>query len=175
MESQTNDERWDTVERWMRRHGDSVVRTIYLLTYDFALSEELAQEVFIRAYEKLHLFRGNASEATWLYRIAVNLTRNRFRRRNREVAVEDGFFDRLPAWDRAASPEDALAEADRRRAVVAAVAELPPALREVVTMYYLNELSLDETAHTLRLPRGTVKSRLHRARERMRTALEGAV
>ena len=165
-----DDQRWQTVEAWMRQHGDMVLRTIYLITQDREASEELAQEVFIRAYRKLHQFKGESKAATWLYTIAANLARNHLRRR-RDLPVDREFVESAsgPADDY--RPDHTVAKAEDRKRILREVSALPVDLRAAVSFYYLDELSVEETAAALRVPAGTVKSRLARAREQLRHAL----
>jgi RNA polymerase sigma-70 factor (ECF subfamily) len=154
----------------MKEHGDMVLRTVYLITRNLEASEEITQDVFVRAYRKLHTFRAECSERTWLYRIACNLARNHKRiRPERRGAGPVTDFDRQAA--KHPGPEDRLLRGETRVEVVTEVGRLPADLREVVALHYLTEMSVDETAETLGIPAGTVKSRLSRARDQLREAL----
>lgn len=172
------DDRWRTIDSWMKAHGDSILRTVYLVTRDRAASEEIVQEVFLRAWRKLHQFEGRSSPSTWLHRIAVNLARNHLRRRRVTLldtapdAADPGYADAFsPTHD---GPETLASRNDRRGAVRACVESLPQRLRMVVALYYLEERPVVEVARILGLPAGTVKSRLSKARSMLRDRLVAA-
>ena len=147
-----------------------VLRSIYLITRDREASEELTQEVFIRAYRRQHHFRGDASERTWLYRIACNIAKNHLRRRpeQRGRAQIIDFDSRATTHP---GPEEIAAHEDTRSSVLGSVSELPAELREVVALYYLEEMSVRQVSEVVGVPAGTVKSRLSRARAELRKAL----
>jgi len=147
-----------------------VLRTIYLITQDREASEELAQETFVRAYRKQHHFRGESSERTWLYRVACNMAKNHLRRR-----PEQRGRGEIIDFDRRATahpgPEEVAARRESRARILSVVAELPAELREVVALYYLDEMSVTEVAEVVGIPAGTAKSRLARARSELRRTL----
>lgn len=160
-----------TIESWMRIYGDGVLRTVLVITKDREASEEIAQEVFVRAWRKLDRFRGLSSPKTWLYRIAVNLAKNHLRRR-RELTMEPSEVEQAHGATREEGPEASMLSQDLRRSVRAAVESLAPELRIVVALFYLEELSVNDVAATVGIPAGTVKSRLARARSELRDTLE---
>ncbi len=170
------DARWKTIEAWMTAYGDSILRTVYLVTRDRAASEEIAQEVFIRAYRKLDQFENRSAPSTWLYRIAVNLARNHLRRRRDHTLDTDRGEGELPYPDAFTpahpTPEAILVRADRAATVRSCVDALPSRLRLVVALYYLEERPIAQVAAILRLPQGTVKSRLAKARAMLHEKLE---
>jgi len=145
-------------------------------------AEEITQDTFIRAYRGLSRFRGDSSLSTWLYRIALNLARNRYwyffrRRRHSWISLErplaDGseatFADIVaaegpdPAQETAASEFTAL--------VASCMERLDRKHREILTMRNVLDLSYEEIARALGINVGTVKSRIARARENLRTLL----
>jgi len=125
-------------------------------------AQDAAQEAFLRAYAALGRYDAGRPWLPWLLRIAVNVCRDRARRRSArpEFALE--------AWESVADPADgpegALLRAERRRAVRAAVAALPENQRVLIALAYDQELALGEIAQALRLPLTVVKNRLYRAR-----------
>ncbi|MBK6917156.1 MAG: sigma-70 family RNA polymerase sigma factor [Deltaproteobacteria bacterium] len=153
----------------VRRHQGKVRGLLLRLCGDRTLADDLAQEVFLRAYRGLCGFEGRASFGTWLYRISYNAYLNH--------ATRAKTFAVLPlGYDSAAvAPEDAHSapRADLRRDLAAAVAELPQRYRGVVVLYYLQDLSYPEIAEILELPLGTVKTHLHRAKRLLRGKLHG--
>ena len=151
------------LEALMDAYGTQVKRLCCLYLRDASLAEDAAQETFIKAWRSLASFRGESSERTWLMRIAVNTCRDAlrtswFRHLDRRVTLEE-----LPL----ASPgpqEPALAQA---------ITRLPARDREVILLRYYEQLSPDEIAHMLRQPLNTVKSRLARAKKKLKQLLEG--
>ena len=158
----TND---SDLERWMREYGPSLKRTCYLYLKDVALAEDAAQETFVKAWRSFSTFRGDCSEKTWLMRIAVNICRDMlrsawFRRMDRRVTPEE-----LPLTAPSKDEQPQLAEA---------IMALAPKYREVIILYYYQELDTQEMALAVRTSVNTAKSRLFRARKLLREQLEGA-
>lgn len=133
-------------------------------------ADDVVQEAFVKAFRALPRFRPGAEFRPWLLRIVINETRNlhrgRARREQRERRWWSGRVELEPG------PETAVLTAVRAETLAAALDRLPDPLRAVVTCRYLLELSEAETAACLRLPRGTVKSRLSRALARLRDDAE---
>ncbi len=131
-------------------------------------ADDVVQEAFVKAFHALDSFRDGAHFRPWLLRIVVNETRNLLRSsgRRRDRERRTGWLDR--ALLTVPDPADEAVGAERRRALMRAVAALPDDLADVVTCRYLLELSEAETAEALGVPRGTVKSRLHRALDSLR-------
>jgi RNA polymerase sigma-70 factor (ECF subfamily) len=130
-------------------------------------ADDVVQEAFVKAYRGLGGFREGAAFRPWLLRIVANETRNAVRARGRRVRREE-----LAApLDVVLDPADAAVSLERRTELLNAVRTLPEPMRLVVTCRYLLDLDEQETAVVLGWPRGTVKSRLHRALGRLRDAL----
>jgi len=155
----------------VRRHQGKVRALLLRLCGDRSLADDLAQEVFLRAYRGLVGFEGRSSFGTWVYRISYNVYLNH-RTRTRSYAALPEDYDA-----RAAAPDDALSapRADLRRDLEAAIAELPERYRAVIVLYYLQEVSYPEIAEILELPLGTVKTHLHRAKRMLRHAMGGGL
>jgi RNA polymerase sigma-70 factor (ECF subfamily) len=130
-------------------------------------ADDVVQESFVKAFRALDSFRAEAAFRPWLLRIVANETRNLMRSRGRRAKREELAV--LP--EDVLDPADHAASAERRAELLAAVRALPEHYRLVVTCRYLLELDEQETATVLGWPRGTVKSRLHRALGRLRTEL----
>ncbi len=162
--TEATETRAQAIERMMDAYGSGVLRLCYLYLKDYALAEDAAQEAFIRAYRGLNSFRAQSSEKTWLTRIAINVCKNMLRtpwRRLRDWSAAD----RLP--EPACSPEA------RDGDVLRAVTDLPVKYREVVLLYYYQEMTLREIAILLDVPQATVSTRLSRARAQLKDALKG--
>jgi len=151
----------------VRRHQGKIRGLLLRLSANPTLADDLAQEVFLRAYRGLVGFEGRARFSTWIYRIAYNVFLNH-RTRTRELAALPSGFE-----SQAAAPDDELSarRCDMRRDLSAAIAALPERYRVVVTLYYLEDVSYPEIAEVLELPLGTVKTHLHRAKKMLREQL----
>jgi RNA polymerase sigma-70 factor (ECF subfamily) len=142
-------------------------RTAYLLTGSAADAEEAAQDAFVKAYRPLGRFRPGSPFRPWLLAIVANESRNRRRSAGRHAGLALRVAEE-PLAGLSLSPEDAVLAHERRGALLAAVGRLRAEDREIVACRYFLELSEAETAETLGLRAGTVKSRLSRALARLR-------
>ena len=151
----------------MREHQEVAFRAAYLVTGSAAEAEDAAQEGFVKAWQALPRFRAGAAFRPWLLAIVVNEARNRRRRAGRQAALALRAVEPPPAdVEETAS---ARAEHERLLRVVRAMREED---RMVIGCRYFLDLSEEETAEALGIPRGTVKSRLSRALERLRDQME---
>lgn len=169
-------------ERLVNERSGEVYALLYRLTEDPEEARDLTQETFLSAFRHIGRFRGDADLKTWLYRIAMNHARNRWRwwrRRRKDVTVSLDDRDRtrdepLSArlQDRTSlSPEGETLEHEREAAIRAALKTLSRSYREIVILRDLEGLSYDEIAATLEIGMGTVKSRLARGRLELRRKL----
>jgi len=162
---------------------DRYKEIVYSVAYRFArdpdLAMDLAQDVFIRAYRGIRSFQGKSSFSTWLYRIAVNTCIDYTRRRSRSIdpmtvpeEVAD-YADSEPAAGETAVGPDGLALASELgEQIQAAIDALPSYHKAVFVLYEIKGLSYKEIAQTVGCSIGTVMSRLHYARKKLRAALE---
>jgi RNA polymerase sigma-70 factor (ECF subfamily) len=154
----------------MRLHQEGVFRLAYLLLGDADEAEDVAQETFLRACRALDRFDLDRPLRPWLLSITANLVRNQRRSMGRYLAALQRFFHTEP-------PEGVSIEeksAQRLEAVTLwqAVQRLNPADQQVIYLRFFLEMSVEETAESIGVAEGTVKSRLHRALERLRTVIE---
>ena len=156
----------DAYAELVHRHAPMAMRTAVLLGAG-ADAEDVVQEALVKAYRSLGRYRDGAAFRPWLLRIVANETHNFHRTAVRRGARERGVALPPDLLD----PEEQVADRERKGRLLAAVASLPERLRVVVTCRYLLELDEAETATTLGLPRGTVKSRLNRGLARLREQL----
>jgi RNA polymerase sigma-70 factor (ECF subfamily) len=151
----------------------------------FLRSEEDArdavQDAFLSAFRAIDRFEGNSRISTWLHRIVVNasLMKLRTRRRKPERSIEElmpGFLENghleQPASEWRKLPEDQVAQSELRELLLEKIHELPESHRTVLLLRDIEELDTEETAKTLELTPGAVKTRLHRARLALRGLLE---
>jgi RNA polymerase sigma-70 factor (ECF subfamily) len=147
-------------------HLRGVVNLVYRLSGELAFSEDIAQEAFIRAWEKLPGYLPNSPFRNWLYRIATNAAIDALRRRKEEVNI-DGVVVSAPG----SSLEQKLEHKQRDETIRQAVLSLPLASRSVLILREYQQLSYAEIAATLEIPLGTVMSRLNYARTTLRINL----
>lgn len=149
----------------VRRYQTSVFNVCYRLLGERREAEDLAQEAFIRAYERLDTFDADLPFGPWMRRVAANLCLN-WMERARSAPVSVPLDDeRDPEEVGEGNPVSAREHAERAEAVRAALLSLPPRYRTVIELRHFHELSYDEIAATLRIPLSDVKSHLFRARK----------
>lgn len=150
------------------------VRAAFLIVRDRAAAEDVVQDAFVRAYKHIRSFDDALPFGPWFMRITVNQAITASRRSRRSSQGLEGEYE-APLYrlenDRDDGPEQAAVSAEQREYVWRAMGALPPKHRAVVVMKYYLELSEDEISIALGVPRGTVKSRLHSARFRLRGLL----
>jgi RNA polymerase sigma-70 factor, ECF subfamily len=184
-------QRGDTTayEELVHAYQGIAFRTAYLIAGGATEAEDAAQEGFVKAWRAFGRFRRGAPFRPWLLRIVANEAHNRRRSAGRRAQLalraswEISSGDAAPSPEAALwgggegregpfSPEAALFGAEQRQDLLEAVNGLPEDQRIVISLRYFAELSEEETAETLGLPRGTVKSRTSRALERLREAYD---
>ena len=146
-------------------YQDTLLKICFVYLRDQDLARDAVQETFLKAYRGLDAFRGESSEKTWLIRIAVNVCRSMTR---------SAWFRRV---DRRVTPEELPVSAEERDEealdVMAAVLKLPVKYREAVTLYYWQDMTVQEIAFAVGAAQSTVSERLKKARRMLRAALEG--
>ena len=160
-----DNDREAVIRRMIGEHQTALLRLCYLYLHDVQLAEDAVQETFIKAYRTLDTFRSASSEKTWLTRIAMRTCCDMrrsfwFRRMDRRITPE-----MLP--DRASEAEE------DETALTLAVMNLPRREREVILLYYYQDMNMTDIASALGLTQPTVSYRLRRAREKLRQELEG--
>jgi RNA polymerase sigma factor (sigma-70 family) len=163
----------------MTRCNQRLFRVARAVVRDEAEAEDVLQEAYLRAFAAIAGFRGEAGIATWLTRIVLNEAHGRLRRRKPtvdldqvEAAQESAQVLNFPGMARSDDPEADAARAQIRRLLERAVDDLPEPFRLVFILREVEDLSVEETASHLNLKVETVKTRLHRARRRLREALD---
>jgi RNA polymerase sigma-70 factor, ECF subfamily len=162
----------ESFDELVRRYRRRVYNLVRALTAGDNEAEDLVQDIFVRAYRAIGRFRGESAFRSWLYRIAINVVHTHVdRRRTREGTLaaqtrDAETIDELPAGD---DVEQTLL---RRQVIDRALASLPEDLRVLVVLRDVHGLKYDEIAKVVKTPRGTVESRLFRARQRLRPLLE---
>ena len=155
----------ERINRLIQAYERDLLRLCCVCLRDVSLAEDAVQETFIKAYKNLHAFRGGSSEKTWLYRIAINTCRDMqrgawFRLINRDVNLDEL---QIPSGEEpgAGSP------------LSDGIMSLPRKYREVILLYYYEDMTLAEIAKALGVSAMTVSRRVGKARELLRELLEG--
>ena len=151
----------------VRRWQGPLINLAFRFCRDRGRAEEMAQEVFLRAYRALAQWRKEAVFSTWLFALATNLYRSELRRiPARMLSLED-----IPEPQDARASDGGLEEHNRDLAVRRAVLALPAKYREALILFYFHDMDITTAARSLGLPEGTVKARLFRGREILRSKL----
>jgi RNA polymerase sigma-70 factor (ECF subfamily) len=160
----------DALGELYERYKTLVYRTALAITRDERAAEDILQEAFLRVYTYADGIDETVPLGPWLYRVTVNLSYSWTSRVKRWLHSIQGTLDRLasPAqWH----PEAVTEEQEWRQILRQAIDALPSRHRVVIILHYLEGLSLKEIAYVIDVPEGTVKSRLHYAREKLRKAI----
>lgn len=162
------------MEAIMRRHNRTLYRAARSILKSDSEAEDAVQEAYVRAYQALPGFRGEANLGTWLTRIAVNeaLARLRRRRRDDKVVALDGAFDPDSATGATDGPEGGLMRGELRTLLERHIDRLPAVFRTVFVLRALEEMSVDEVAASLEVAPATVRTRYFRARALLREGLK---
>jgi RNA polymerase sigma-70 factor, ECF subfamily len=160
------------------RYKDGIYNYIWRMVWNRDDVEDLAQEVFVKAFASIKSFRRDANLRTWLYKIASNLCIDKYRRADKEKRLvaplewDDGDGPRpLELPDSSYDPQLLYERTELQGEVQKALAALPEKLRAVILLFDMEGMSYDEIAEVLGCPSGTVKSRLFHARTRLRDLL----
>ncbi len=166
----------DAFEQLVLAHQKAVYNLALRMTGSPDDALDLSQEAFLRAWRGLPDYRSDASFSTWLYRLTSNICIDFLRRRAREKIVPLCGFgedeDELPLPDPGPDAETRALSRLERQEVAAAMLSLDLEYRQALTLRVIDGLSYAEIAETLNVPAGTVKSRIARAREKMRALLQ---
>jgi len=170
----------DAFNRLVLAYQNMVYNQAYRMVGDQDTAEDAAQDAFIIAFRKLGTYRGGSFKA-WLLRIVTNLCYDELRRRKRrpttplEPTDQDDDEIESPRWlsDPSETPEQAAERVELSQALQACLEGLPPDFRAIVALVDIQGLDYAEAAQAMGRPLGTVKSRLARARTRLRNCLQG--
>lgn len=160
----------EAIGRLMDQYGNDVLRTSFMYLKDRQRAEDAFQEVFIKVLNKYKDFRGESSEKTWIIKITINVCRDMLR---------SSWLKRVITTDSIASSrggsdvEDRVIRKSESELVFNEVLALPPVFKEVVILYYYHRYDTVQISEILKTREGTVRSRLYRAREMLKSKLGG--
>lgn len=154
------------------RHGPGLYRSAYVMLHHAADAQDVVQETLIAAFEQLHRFEGRSTVRTWLVGILIRQAAHHRRKHRRHRMASLDVLTQDVA-DRPRSASSPVTQLDARLDVATLLARLSPEHRQVLVLRELEGMSYDDMAEVLGLPRGTIESRLFRARQAMKeTATE---
>jgi RNA polymerase sigma-70 factor (ECF subfamily) len=163
----------------VRRYASKMVNLAYRITGDRELAEDIGQETFLRAYRSAARYKEISKFSTWLHTIAINLCRNELRRRKFRMYSLEGMAERdevgkirVDIADEKSTPDREAERKELGELIKEAVEELPEKFKTPLVLRDMQGLSYEEIGKMLDLPEGTVKSRINRARLRVKEVLE---
>ena len=152
-------------EEVVARYDKRLLNVMYGLTGNYHDALDLTEEAFIKAMKAYPRFRGESDPFTWLYRIALNVLKKRYRKNARRAELWREHQERDPGpSSETRTAEHAVLEEERARLVRQAIAQLPTAFREAITLRYIDEMSYEEISTAAGSSIGTVKSRISRGK-----------
>lgn len=169
----------EAFDELVRRYERQAYNLAYRLSGNYDDASDVVVEAFVRVFQGLHTFRGEANFGTWLHRVVVNtfLDMRKRSKGRQNVSLEEQLElegDTLTRQieDTGPGPEELVEKEEREEILQRAIAQLSPERRILIVLYHFENLSYEEIARMLNLPVGTVKSRLNRARLALREILE---
>jgi RNA polymerase sigma-70 factor (ECF subfamily) len=164
----------------VRAYERRVFALVLRMIGNAAEAEDIAQEVFVQVFKSVGSFRRESKLSTWIYRIAINLCKNRskylrVRHASDQEPLEPDEGGGAAAFGASERPDDVATGKQVERVVQRALVALEPSFRECLVLRDLEDLSYEEIAEITGLPDGTVKSRIHRARARLKELVEEAL
>lgn len=153
----------DAAEAFVREHHPAVLRLVLRLTGQREEAEDIAQDTFVVARQKIGGYRGGSTLRTWIHKIAFNEYRQ-WRRKRKPLPLLDSDL---------AAQDPGIAAFETGHVLVNAIQKLPEKLREAFVLFEIEQLSMNEIAHILGVPTGTAKARVSYARQNLRLQLEG--
>jgi len=152
------------IEEVIAKHGDYLLRVAYLYVKNRATAEDIVQDVFIAFYEKQEQYKGDASLKTYLVKITVNRCHDHLRSwKNKRIML----FEKVRGRSTTHTPESVMIQKAEKRELTEALFTLSVTYREVLILYYYEEMTTVEIAKLLDCPESTIRTRLRRARKQL--------
>ena len=156
----------------LSRHYDRLYALAWRLTGSSAEAEDLTQDICLALPDKLIRFDGRAAFTTWLYRVAVNAATDWLKKKRQDRAIQLDDFGAMSLADDADGPDQNVRTKDLRKEVRMAMGELPEKFRTILVLRELEGLQYEEISAVLQISKGTVESRIFRARAKLKIELE---
>jgi RNA polymerase sigma-70 factor, ECF subfamily len=161
------------IETLMREYGNQVLRMSYMYVKDYHLAEDIFQDVFIKVNQRLNTFLGESSIKTWLIRITINTCKDYLKSAysRRVVPMREFKQEAITSHD----GFEVIEKQEQNHRIRQAVMKLPVKYKDIIICIYFQEMTMQEAAQVIDIPQGTVKSRLSRAKNKMKVILEGMI
>ncbi|NLB78783.1 MAG: sigma-70 family RNA polymerase sigma factor [Clostridiaceae bacterium] len=158
------------ISRLVEEYGNDVLRIATVILKSKELAEDVYQETFLRVVRSYSGYRRESSEKTWIISIAVNICRDYMRSAwKRRVVVTDDFLTYISD----SNTEEIIEKRSEKQALINAIMKLPDKYREIIHLFYYQEMGVNDIANVLKIPGGTVKSRLFKARTLLHDMIGG--
>ena len=161
----------DLIDEIMNKYGQEVLQLVYSYVNNKEVAEDLTQDIFVKCYKSLHTYKGNSNLKTWLWRIAINHCKDYLKSwYNKKVIVTEDDFTYMGSQKE--SVEQIVIQSAEDSRLASAVMNLPIKYREVIYLFYYEELSIKEIAIVIDVKENTIKTRLKKAKELLKKGLE---
>ncbi|GIX57670.1 MULTISPECIES: sigma-70 family RNA polymerase sigma factor [Bacillus cereus group] len=161
----------DLIDEIMNKYGQEVLQLVYSYVNNKEVAEDLTQDIFVKCYKSLHTYKGNSNLKTWLWRIAINHCKDYLKSwYNKKVIVTEDDFTYMESQKE--SVEQIVIQSAEDSRLASAVMNLPIKYREVIYLFYYEELSIKEIAIVIDVKENTIKTRLKKAKELLKKGLE---
>ncbi|MDF2673748.1 MAG: polymerase subunit sigma [Clostridiales bacterium] len=157
------------IERMIDTYGQDVLRVSYMYLKDRQRAEDAFQEVFLKIYQKYESFRNQSNEKTWIIRIAINVCKDYLRSSWIKKIL---LIDKVTTEETTPGVDSEVIQLDENNYLFSQVLSLPPLFKEVIILYYYQEFDTIEISKILNIAEGTIRSRLHRARESLKNNIK---
>lgn len=164
----------EIMEQIMVDYGPDILKLTYSYVRNRTIAEDLTQEIFLKCYVKIDTYNGDSKFRTWLYKIATNHCKDYLRSAHYRYTLLTDKISKITKGKNP-SPEESLVLKDEKNHLANQVFSLPLKQREVIFLYYFEELSLKEISELLALNINTVKSRLLKAKSLLKNSLDGGI
>lgn len=171
VEALETEDREVLMDEIMTRHGQDILRLVYSYVNSKELAEDLTQDIFVKCYKSLHTYKGKSSLRTWLWRIAINHCKDFLKSwYNKNVVISEE--EPITHQTTKEMVEEVVIQKEEDDQLMAAIMTLPIKYREVIYLFYYEELLIKEIAVVTGASVNTVKTRLRRAKELLKERLE---
>lgn len=163
----------------IKLHESSLYRFCYHITMNEEASKDLFQDTWMKVMDKIHLYKDNYSFKSWLLTLARNIYRDQYRKSKRRGKYEVSFKDEtyqqfiMEAVSSGECVEDLVSQKEDAKIIAVGLKQLKDKFRDVLILYYFEGLTMKEISQITKVPEGTIKSRLHKAKQLLRAELEG--
>ena len=170
--SEDKDMREEFLEKLIEKYSQSVIWLAYTYVHEKQLAEEITQDVFLTCYNKIHLFNNDSTLKTWIYRIAINKSKDQLRKKSLKSFLSWKPLHQDAYGSDNKNPESILIEDLSDRILANNVMALPQKFKEVIYMHYFEEMKIREISEVLHIKQNTIKTRLNRGRALLRKMYE---